>query len=445
MNGDLLAIASSGAKAARAALDVTAQNISNASTDGYVRRSVSLADVTSTGLATGTTAATLSGVRIAGIVRNADAMRSAEVRRTGSDLARANAQVEGYTDIENAVEQTGVYASINTFEAGLQELAADPTSTAQRGVVLQDARNLAQSFNTASSQLDSAGATLAQQASDGIAKANSVATQIVQLNQQLIRSAANGSDQTGLLDQRDTLLQQLAGLADVTTTFAANGSVTVQLGGAGGPSLVNSAGAATLNATTAANGTIAFDVGGTAVSPSGGSLAGLQLALTTLDATRTALDTVATSVIGIVNVAQTGGVDLTGAAGQPMFSGTSAANIAVPLQNSDQIATAPYGAGAGSRSTSNIDALNQTLISADPAGAMDKLLSGISNTVAGASTGRDTLQTIADSAKAALQQGAGVNLDQEAVNLVHFQQAFQASGKVIQVASTLFNQLLAIT
>jgi flagellar hook-associated protein 1 FlgK len=444
MSGDLLTIASSGAKAARAALDVTAQNIANASTDGYVRRSVSLADVTATNLASGTTNATLSGVRVAGIVRNADAMRSAEVRRTGSDLARATAEVGGYTDIENAVEQTGVYTSINAFEAGLQQLAADPTSTAQRGVVLQDAQNLAQSFNTASSQLDSAGATLAQQASDGVGQANTIASQLVQLNRQLIRSAANGSDQTGLLDQRDTLLQQLSGLADVTTTFAANGSVAVQLGGAGGPSLVSSAGATTLNVTTAANGTIALNVGGMAVSLSGGSLAGVQLALTKLDGTRNSLNTIAASVIATVNAAQANGADLAGGAGQAMFTGTGASDIRIALQSGDQLASAPAGAAAGSRSTANIDALNQALTSADPAGAMDKLLSGISNAVAGATTGRNTLQTIADSAKAMLQQGAGVDLDQEAVNLVHFQQAFQASGKVIQVASTLFNQLLAI-
>ena len=43
-----------------------------------------------------------------------------------------------------------------------------------------------------------------------------------------------------------------------------------------------------------------------------------------------------------------------------------------------------------------------------------------------------------------LDSQAGVNLDEEAVNLVRYQQAFQACGKAIQVASTLFDTLLAI-
>lgn len=42
------------------------------------------------------------------------------------------------------------------------------------------------------------------------------------------------------------------------------------------------------------------------------------------------------------------------------------------------------------------------------------------------------------------QSFSGVNLDEEAANLVRYQQAYQAAGKMIQVASTLFDTLLSI-
>jgi len=42
----------------------------------------------------------------------------------------------------------------------------------------------------------------------------------------------------------------------------------------------------------------------------------------------------------------------------------------------------------------------------------------------------------------ALQGFSGVNLDEEAVNLIKYQQAYQASVKAIQVASSLFNEIL---
>ncbi|MEO7914443.1 MAG: flagellar basal body protein, partial [Novosphingobium sp.] len=47
MASDLLSIARSGAMAARVALDVTAQNIANAGTEGYVRRTAQMAEVSS--------------------------------------------------------------------------------------------------------------------------------------------------------------------------------------------------------------------------------------------------------------------------------------------------------------------------------------------------------------------------------------------------------------
>lgn len=43
-----------------------------------------------------------------------------------------------------------------------------------------------------------------------------------------------------------------------------------------------------------------------------------------------------------------------------------------------------------------------------------------------------------------LQSLSGVNLDEEAANLLRYQQAFQASGKIIEVSSTLFDTLLNI-
>jgi flagellar hook-associated protein 1 len=47
-------------------------------------------------------------------------------------------------------------------------------------------------------------------------------------------------------------------------------------------------------------------------------------------------------------------------------------------------------------------------------------------------------------AREAQQDVSGVNLDEEAANLLKYQQAYQASGKVMQIASTLFDTLLSL-
>jgi flagellar hook-associated protein 1 FlgK len=44
----------------------------------------------------------------------------------------------------------------------------------------------------------------------------------------------------------------------------------------------------------------------------------------------------------------------------------------------------------------------------------------------------------------AQQSISGVNLDEEAANLMKYQQAYQAAGKAIQTANTLFSTLLTM-
>ena len=53
-------------------------------------------------------------------------------------------------------------------------------------------------------------------------------------------------------------------------------------------------------------------------------------------------------------------------------------------------------------------------------------------------------QGLADRATEALQSSSGVNLDEEAANLLRYQQAYQASAKVLQIASKLFDEILAL-
>src|SRR5690606_38815307 len=111
------------------------------------------------------------------------------------------------------------------------------------------------------------------------------------------------------------------------------------------------------------------------------------------------------------------------------------------INDGSLIATAPAGAGAGSRDPGNIEALRTALAAINPAGAMDALIFDISAAVQGRGVTRDALDTIAATARTALQAQSGVDLDQEAVNLIRYQQAFQASGRAMQVATDIFDTL----
>ena len=444
MASDLLSIAASGAKAARLALDVTAQNIANASSDGYVRRTIRLEELASSGGFGRIGDVSLSGVRLDRVVRNADLFRQAEVRRTGADAARGQAEVDGLENLQSSLEHSNVYPSIVKFEASLQQLVSDPVDPSLRSAVIEAARTVTRTMNIAATSLEAAGDGMRFEASDGVAQINQIATELARVNLRLARASDASSDQTALLDQRDMLLERMSQYADVSTTIAANHTVEVRLGGTAGPQIVTGGSAATLSMTTAANGTITFAVGPSAVTLSGGSLAGKAQALVKLDDVRTQLDTIANSLISTVNTEQASGAALDGSAGQPLLSGSDAGSIALAIEDGRAIATAPAGAGANSRDASNLATMRNALGAADPAGALDALLFDISGTVAGRTVTRDALDTIAGNARIALSAQAGVNLDQEATNLIRYQQAFQASGKAIQIASNIFDTLLGL-
>lgn len=441
MASDLLSIAASGARAARAVLDVTAQNIANASSDGYVRRSVRMEEVSGAGGPGRLGDISLSGARVSGIHRNADLFRQAEVRRTGSDLARADAELGGLENIESAIEQSGLYDSIVEFEAALQQLASDPTNSSLRSAVLAGADTLANKFNIAVDSLGAAGEGLRFNASAATEEANVIGQELARVNLRLSRAGEGSSDRATLLDQRDSLLERMSGIVDISTSFSPDGAVTVTTGGA---TLVNGGDYNPVSMATAADGTIAFEVGGTPIQPTGGALAGAALALESAADVRGRLDTLADGIASAVNAAQASGVGLDGTAGQPIFGGTGAAGIKVVMADSGGIATAPAGAPAGSIDGSNLAALRQALESGGVADSANALLFDVSSAVAGKTVTRDALDAIASSARISLEQQAGVDLDTEAANLMRFQQAFQASGRAMQVASDIFQSLLQL-
>ena len=444
MSSDLLSIGRSGALAARIGLDVTAQNISNASTEGYVRRSAKMAEVASTGGAYRTGDLSLSGVRLDSITRNADAFRQAEVRRTGSDVARATAEATGLENIESAIEKSGVFDAIVGFETSLQQLTQDPVDTSLRASVMEKARTMVSTFQIAAQELTAAGEGLQFLASDGVTQVNRIASELARTNTRLSRASDATSDKTSLLDQRDKLLQQLSEYGNIGTTFSTDGTVAVKLGGTGGIDIVTGGNAVAVGMTTAADGTLSFDAGGTGVTLSGGSLAGQQLALGKLAQLKLDVDGLAEDIVTTVNAAQLTGDDLDGNPGAAIFSGGTAATMTLAVSDVRKLATAPLNGTIGSRDATNLTAIRLAFATLNPADGMDQILFDVSGTLAGRNITLGALQTIANTAQVSLSAQSGVDLDAEAVNLIRYQQAFQASGKVMQVASDIFDTLLGI-
>ena len=77
-------------------------------------------------------------------------------------------------------------------------------------------------------------------------------------------------------------------------------------------------------------------------------------------------------------------------------------------------------------------------------GAYVQLVGSVGNKTRENQVNSVSQQTLFNDAKKTQQQLSGVNLDEEAANLLRFQQAYQAAAKMVQIGSTLFDTILAI-
>jgi flagellar hook-associated protein 1 FlgK len=123
------------------------------------------------------------------------------------------------------------------------------------------------------------------------------------------------------------------------------------------------------------------------------------------------------------------------------------------LQNNDSFKLGPNTNGVSdSRNAVALGNLQttKTLLSANGApsatfqSVYSQLVSAVGNKAREVEVNRDAQQSLVDQASQAQQSVAGVNLDEEAANLIRYQQAYQAAGKVMNIASRLFDQVLAL-
>lgn len=76
--------------------------------------------------------------------------------------------------------------------------------------------------------------------------------------------------------------------------------------------------------------------------------------------------------------------------------------------------------------------------------AYNDLVSGVGAVASQATVARQAMQAVSSQAEKNRDQASGVNLDQEAADLVRYQQAYQAAAKTMQVASQLFDYIAQI-
>ncbi|MGH6614804.1 flagellar hook-associated protein FlgK [Sphingomonas sp.] len=445
---DLLGIGASGVRAYQSALTTVSENIANAATPGYTRRSTTLNEITVAGGSITTRGVNDgSGVLVSGITRAADMFRAADVRSASADLSRTETGIAWLDRIESALTGSQLGDRLTSFFNSAKAVAGDPSATTPRTAMLESATSAATAFAATGKALDSITADLDATAEGAAQNLDQLGAALAKVNDGLGRATPGTAGAAQLADQRDQLLEQMSALSDVSVSLDTAGRATVRLGGSAGPVFVAGNQAGHVSYSRNDDGTVAFALhrDGTTVplAPQGGVMAGVADGAQRIADARNQVNAIATQFVAGVNNVQSQGRDLDGNAGTAMFAvGTTPTDITVALTDPRGIAAA--APGGGPRNNANLANLDALRSSGGFETKTSALVAGNAATLAGRRTVAEAQSSIRDGALAARDAVSGVSIDSEAVDLMRFQQAYQASARVIQVARETLQSILSI-
>lgn len=431
----------------QAALDTTSNNIANANTPGYSRQTVNFEEtppVEYGGQLFGT------GVEIGQITSQRNNVLQMSLDQATQQQSKYDSYLTSMQQVQtlfNETSGTGLQSSITAFFNSLQQLSTNPSNTSLRQAVLSAAQNMAQDFNSTSSSLTSLQQNVDQSVPQAVSQINSLTSQIAQLNSEVSAAESTGQNAGSLVDQRNQLISQVSGLIDVSQVDAGNGNVTLTT--TSGAALV--VGNKSFQLTTQANATTGFqdvysmgkDITSTI---NGGSLGGtLQVRDSTIPSILASLDSLASSLENSFNSVNKAGTDLNGNPGGNFFvpppagGAGAAATMSVALTDPSQIAAGLDGTAGDNANVNAMLALqNQGIVNGQtPINAYSNLVFQVGNDVASAQSEEQGITATVQQLQNQIGSISGVSINEEAANLVQYQQAYQAAAQVASVISNL--------
>ncbi|WP_340313858.1 flagellar hook-associated protein FlgK [Rhizorhabdus argentea] len=445
---DLLNIGRSGVVAYRAALSTVGENVSNAETEGYTRRTVTLREsaVSTSNDFRYRSSAVFGGVNVDSVQRVFDNYRSAYSRFANSEASRSDVKATWLDTAEGALDDSdvGLGVKMASVFTSAEALSADVSSDTNRRAMLTALGDATNQFNSTAGALKSVADGVAASAENSVAKLNADLKQLAQINIGLRRASPGSAGQALLMDQRDAALKSISNAMGVEVRLENDGRAEVRILGDSVTKLVDSEkpNASFVGLVQANDGRLSLVASGlqaqAIITPQSGSLAGYVDVSNTIASRREALDATAATFASVINTWNQAGVDGNGTAGAALVSGTTAASLAVATTDGAKIAAASIAGVANG----NALALKGYRNSSGPEAKWALLVSTHAQSVSAAKAEQSATASQRDGALQALDEVTGVDLDVEAAQLLRFQQAYSGSARIIQVARDTLQEIM---
>lgn len=217
-----LSNALSGLTAVTRAAVVVSSNVANANTDGYGRREIELTARTNGGG---------GGVQVVSVRRMVDQTLLADRRGADAGTARAQVKSDFMSDVLDSVGETGSGLSLGDriadLEAALVDAAAAPESGPGLNKLVDALGSLTGQMGDVSDQIQTQRSRADAGIADAVTSLNSLLSQIEKINIDVRRQSATGESPNALLDQRQTLVDQVSELVPVREVDRGNGVIAL--------------------------------------------------------------------------------------------------------------------------------------------------------------------------------------------------------------------------
>jgi flagellar hook-associated protein 1 len=456
---NLFNIGKSGLAAFQQSLTVTAHNMANVNTKGYSKQDAILAEALPINGRPGQIG---TGVQVTAIQRNVDSFIDGQLLASRQQLGQNDASNSALADIErlfgDSLDQS-LGTDLNNLFNAFQDVATDPANVTARSVLLSNAQTVVARFHQADSTLTTQRQSLDQEIGQTLTTINNLTQQVADLNDKISQAELSRQHANDLRDQRQRLVNDLGEQVSVTTLEGAHGQLSIFTGN--GQTLVDNTRAYSLTGVANSGNSGLLDVqyqgsgAPVSIAPviSGGRLKGLLDARDqTIPDTLTKLNTLASNLVTEVNTQHQSGVGLDGSTGLNFFTpaGVTARSIGVALTDGRKIAASNSAGGLPGNNVNalaladlqhkSISALGNTTLN----GYYQTTAAGVGSEAQQASQDLDAQQTVQSQLEAHWSEVSGVSLDEELVNMMTYQRAFEASSRVVVMADELMQTILSL-
>ncbi len=428
-------------------IQVTGHNIANVNTLGYSRQRVHLttsAPVDSMPGQLGT------GVKPAEVQRFRDLFIDYQLRRESQALGRFDAASKSLEMVEGVLNEPNDFALsgiLNEFWNSWEDLANDPTSQAARTVVIEEAASVVQAFRKLNADLTDLQLNLTSEINSDLAKLNATAATLAELNDRIVQAESKHQNANDLRDYRDTLLDELATLVNVSWQEQDNGSLTVYVGGLPLVEYDTANPLAMDQDAESGDAIIFFSGSGLEAKVEQGSLAGrIDVRDTQLPEYLMHLDQLAMALAEEINNRHLTGIDLNGDAGGLLFNdgceGAKTLSLNSTVADDPNLIAVSADGNTGDGSLALEIAGLRSAAVAELGGASiseyyHTLVSRIGADSANSSRLVEQQETFVNQLENYRHSVTGVSIDEEMTNMILYEQAYQAAAKMIRVADEM--------